>query len=331
MTGWRVGALLCAGLMAGCVPLAGGWDVEGLLEAEPELTSIPDQRFGDMTPFPALVDGRLMLVACRYAGGNQSVLVLSSATGPQREWTSLVIDAVDQAIPGVELEVSLVLASDSNSDRRIEIRPIADFDAEVPKGMGDTLSECDVSRKPDSDSSVTGGLTRSVIRLREVVRDREGQIRSTTDVEWVAALLHELGHALGFSGHAAVGDSLVVLDENRLRRFAKKVLAKEPIPAPNLTALYSVEPGVVLGEAVVMPEGRRAIDAVERLVADRDQRLQRVAGPLASAGDQAARIVWRWAGGIEAELRFPSWRHEIRKGDPITVLPDIMTSESDGP
>jgi len=292
------------GLILGCVSSNAGWDVGALLEAEPQLAAIPGQRIGDMTPYPAIADGRLVLVACRYAKGPP---VSVSGTGPgwAADWAALAIAAVGEAIPGVELRMLREGEWMPEPGRLIEIASIEDADSEVPDGMADTLSECDV--------------------FRRVLRDPMGRARPASAAEWIGALMHELGHALGFAGHAAVGDSLVLLEESRLRALGRRALEGDRVPAPNLTALYSIAAGRILGEAEISGQGRQWIDAVEALVADRNSLLGSATGPVASTGDQAARLVWRWAGGLHAELRFPFWRREIEKGQSITVLPSEAT------
>ncbi len=315
---------IVAGLLAACVSPVGGWDVATLLEAEEQIAAIPDQRLGDMTPHPALVGGRLSLVACRYAG-DQPVRVSLRGSGWPSERGALAIGAVDEAVSGVALRISDDRESEPGIAPTIEITSIEDPDAEAPSGMADTLAECDVSRTSNSGAAVRGRLLRSKIRIRLSLRDRSGRVRLATDAEWVGALMHEMGHALGFAGHAAVGDSLVLLEESRLRALGRRALAGEPVPAPNLEALYEVSPGRVLGEVAVSPSGREWIDAVESLVSDRNRRLGPAIGPIASAGDRGARLLWRWPGGIGVELRFPFWRREIQMGHAITVLPSEAT------
>ncbi len=334
----RLGMACAVGLLLGCVSSVGGWDDSALLEAEPQLAAIPGQRIGDMTPYPAIEDGRLLLVACRYAEGGPvpvSVSVLGSGSGagtasqagPGRvaDWAALAIGAVGDAVPGVELTMLREGEWTPGLMRVIEIVSIEDPEAEIPYGLADTLSECDVSRTQDSRNVIRGSLTRSEIRIRRLLRDQLGRARSASEAEWIGALMHELGHALGFAGHAAVGDSLVLLEESRLRALGRRALEGEPVPAPNLTALYSLAPGRILGEAEVSAQAREMMVAVEALVADRNARLGTATGPFASTGDQAARLVWRWAGGLRVELRFPFWRREIERGHSITVLPGEAT------
>ena len=310
------------GLLVGCVPLSGGWDVDDLLQAEPGLAAIPHQRIGDMTPYPGLVDGRVLLVSCRYESRADPLPVLLPDSAPQDRWTHRALEAVHTALPRVEFEISDSELSRPGQGRGIEIQSIRDPYATVPSGMGDTLAECDVAPSSGPEGGVRGLLVRSEVRLRASVRDRQGRVGSVSETDWIAALLHELGHALGFAGHAARGNSPLVLDEKRLRLIARRVLAGDTLALPNLQALYAIEPGRILGEAEVSAEGAAAIRAVERLVAERDLRLRRIGGPYASAGDMAARLSWHWEGGIRAELRFPNWRDEIRQGLPLSVVPD---------
>ncbi|MBJ22362.1 MAG: hypothetical protein CL933_23365 [Deltaproteobacteria bacterium] len=322
-----IGPQIAIGLLAGCVSPVAGWDVAALLEAEPQLAAIAGQRIGDMTPHPALAEGRLLLVACRYAG-HRPVTVSGSGPGWPPEWGALAVDAVDHALSRIELTLLPADVALATSGRRIEIVSIEDLDAEAPSGMGDTLTECDVSETRDSRSPIRGWLLRSEIRIRRAMRDNAGRDRFASDAEWVGALMHELGHALGFVGHAAVGDSLVYLEESRLRALGRRALTGRPVPAPNLTALYSLAPGRVLGAVEASAKSRIWIEAVATLIAERNLRLGPAVGPIASTGDREARLVWRWAGGIVAELRFPFWRREIRNGQAITVVPGERTLRS---
>ena len=44
-----------------------------------------------------------------------------------------------------------------------------------------------------------------------------------------------------------------------------------------------------------------------------------------SVGDRAARIRWRLADGRQLAVRLPNWSHELRKGFPITLVPEEAT------
>ena len=58
--------VLIAVLSAACVPFRGGWDVDALGRAQPQIISLPGNRLGDMIPFPALDGTRIVLLACRF-------------------------------------------------------------------------------------------------------------------------------------------------------------------------------------------------------------------------------------------------------------------------
>lgn len=316
-----------AGLLAlavGCVSAQGGWDVEALLAEQPEIAAIEGQRIGDMTPFPALLRQRVLLVACRFET-DRPVLVSGLAASARPDWLERTVAAVDDAVPRLRLVLEQESAPAVAGAARIEIVSVEDPEAPVPEGLADTLSECDVSAIGAGRPGVRGVLIRSEIRIRSAPRSQGWRTEPVEPEEWIGALLHEFGHALGFAGHAAVGDSLVLREEGRLRVFGRRVLAGQDLSAPNLTALYALEPGQLLGEVAVSERGQQWIHRVTSLVEARTALLGPARGPVASAGDRAARLRWEWPGGLGLELRFPAWTRELREGLPLTVVPGPQT------
>jgi hypothetical protein len=308
-------------LLLGCASAIGGWDVEALVVVEPGITRIPGQRIGDMTPYPALRGEELLLVACRYASG-EKLSVRGSGPGWPKAWAEEAVEAVSHGIEGVELELEF---GESSPGARLEIISVEAANSEGPKGLGDTLAECDVSETDESTSGLRGRLVRSEIRMRRARFDIVGRERWASQEEWVGALMHELGHALGFAGHVVYGDSLVLLEQSRLRALGRRAVSKKRFVAPNLTALYAISPGRVLGTPELTVAGRLWLKAVAAYVAARELRVGAAATPRASVGDRAARIVWHWATGDSVELIFPFWRRELRSGEPITVVPSAGT------
>jgi len=311
-------------VLAGCVPERGGWDVDALATSAPELAGTAADRLGDMLPFPSL-DARLAgeaiaLVACRFPG-SRPVRLRGSGPGWPAEWARAAVEAVDRRVPGVEL----VLVDDAAEEVDIEIQSVGEDEGAAPAGLGDTLSECDVSAAGGSDSGVRGRLTHAQIRMRRVRPDLLGRMQPARAEEWVGALMHELGHALGFNGHAATGDSIVVVDESRLRRAGRRALEGRGDVDATLAALYRLKPGRVLG---VRPARGGASVWIEALRAnDRRQRESGIArvATLASTGDREARIVWRYADGSQWVIRFPDWASELRSGADLSAVPDRAT------
>jgi hypothetical protein len=307
---------------ASCVAPTGGWDVAALLEAEPGIESIPGQRIGDLLPFPALIDGRLWLVACRFPTGSRVAVVAGGEHWPGN-WGRRTVAAVDRSLPALEL----VLMEQERPDAvalpssRIEIVSMGGPDSEGPLGLGDTSTECDVGVVPGDPSAVKGLLRHATIRLRRSRLDSAGLIQPARDDEWAGALAHELAHALGFPSHVAVGRSLLVREEGQLRRTGRRALAGRPIDAPTLTALYRLAPGRILGEVPISRSTFARLDAWGELLAEiSTSEGEPPVGPLARVGDRAARLVWRWPGGRFLALDMPGWRDELRAGALVTVI-----------
>ena len=86
------------------------------------------------------------------------------------------------------------------------------------------------------------------------------RIHRATEAEWVGALMHELGHALGFAGHAAVGDSLVRLwCSSRRRRISEASSGHE---LTSSAALFASEDRTSPSMASVAKASSRAGEAL---------------------------------------------------------------------
>lgn len=309
----RLGLALLVLVLGGCAAPVGGWDSDALFSRYPGVRKIRLQRIGDLTPYPALVDGRVTLVACRFPTEVTGAIPIE-VTGEDwpTSWGESALEAVDRALPPVAFERVTTL------DRPgIRVRSLAEAEGRGPVGLGDTRAECDVSAGDETDTAVRGHIRHAEIRIRRRVVGTWNQNRAATAEGWIGAMLHELGHALGFQGHAVVGDSLVQLEQSRLRALGRRVMEGAPIPVPNVRALYALPPGTRLGEAGLSPAAEGVVSEVADAVA---ARIATDGPPVASvsvAGDHHARLVWRWRTGRPIVLRFPNWTESLRWGRPI--------------
>lgn len=347
-----------AGLVAvfvgtlGCVPARGGWEGDALARARPGLAAIEGQRLADMVPVPALAldevgsereDGdpvgqggsapiRVQLVACRFEPG-AAIRLRAGGAG----WDEAVGGAVIEAFAREIERFGLALTRVEAGPAEIEIDAFVGEGGSAPVGLGDTLVECDVDgRGHDAGTAgagepgveppaIRGTVRHAEIRMRRSAIDPAGRLQMADDDAWSGALLHELGHALGFAGHAATGRSTLVRDEHVLRRIGRRVLAGGGVSDPTLEALHHLRPGEPLGER---PLGGSA-DLVLRLLETLDRERVAAGNPriavVASVGDREARWSIRYADGSRLGLRFPGWAMRLRSGGVILVWPDRET------
>lgn len=340
-------ALGVAGIAIACVPARGGWDVDALRHARPAIAALEGERLGDMVPFPALAldeasrppTGRsapgktvdpaadpavehVSLVACRFAAP-AAIRVRTAGPGWADAPGAKALSALASAIE----PFGLALRPVASGDFEIGIEAFLADGPELPEGLGDTLVECDVAPRADAPG-VRGRILRAEVRMRRSGRDAVGRVRIARDEEWTGALLHELGHALGFAGHAAAGDSMLVRDEFTLRAIGRGVLRGEPLDDATLRALHALEPGEALGSRRLAPADGDWVRAVRAL--DRSWRAAggERAAVVASVGDREARWSLRYADGRRLGLRFPGWPERLREGREILVFPDRETLET---
>jgi hypothetical protein len=324
---WITALLLC---VLACVPPRGGWDSEAVLRSTPGLAGLEAHRLGDMVPFPALAVGpgdgeasaRVELVACRFAPGS-ALRVTTSGPGWSEELGARAFAALaDPLAP-----LGLTLAPAAAPPAEIAIVAYEGLEADAPEGLGDTLVECDVSRAGPGEG-VRGAVERAEIRMRRSGYDEAGRLQRAEDAAWVGALLHELGHALGFSGHVATGRSLLVRDQGILRTLGREVLRGDPLVDPTLAALYRLAPGQSLGERQLSAPGRKWTEAILALDRRRTAAGNARVALVASAGDREARLAFQYADGSRLVLRFPRWAEAIQDGGAVLAVPDRASLEA---
>lgn len=301
-------------VFAACATPRGGWNVDGVLQRYPRIAEIPGQRLGDLTPFPALVGDEVILVACRFDASPPSIFVQGSGEDWPVEWAALAVSAVDRALAPVSLILTPERSKPASPPVGIHVRSLGDAAASGPRGLADTLSECLVSETGEADAPVRGRVRSAEVRIRRQRIDSAGRDREANAEEWIGAMVHELGHALGFQGHVVRGRALLQREQSELRSLGRDVIARKPIEAPSLSALFRLPQGARLGEVALSDRGERARLAASAAVAEETSRRGAPGGPWSIAGDDAARLVWRWPDGTEVWLHFPDWAEGLRWG-----------------
>jgi hypothetical protein len=313
-------------ILLACVSPRGGWDVDVLVGTEPELAALPGQRLGDMLPFPVLEGDRIVLIACRFHK-ERPVRVRADGSNWPENWGRAAVFALNRSVRRVELVLDDTDDQVTENRSDIEIVMIEAVGGAGPRGLGDTLSECDVSRTKDTNESFRGELIGAEIRMRRAQLDMAGRLREATGEEWVGALMHELAHALGFSGHVAIGPSILVRDEMLIRAAGRRALAGGADFDETLEALYVIRPGTRLGERSVDIKDLAWLEAIRKLQKNRPGEKRHAIGVYSSVGDREARIIWRYSDGSQLGVRLPDWQNELRSGVAITLLPDRTTRQ----
>ena len=207
------------------------------------------------------------------------------------------------------LGVSFVTLEDP-SDRGIEL----DFPTgrrRRPAGTGDAWADCRLGEETREEGAFEAHLTRASIHLNRSLLSWKGVETPLDDDELLGAMLHELGHALGFSGHARSGRSIMVADKAQVRAIAQSVAAGGALPAPELVALYGLPSGVRVGERGMPREESERLQALE----DRAEKDGWV-GPYSRVGDRKAEFFYRNHRGQRLGVRIENYLVVLAQKEP---------------
>ena len=311
---------------AGCSSPRGGWDLEVVQRGYPTLARLSGHRLGDMLPFASFEGDRVVLRACRFSSG-RTIRVSGHGRGWPQAWARGAVSALDRGARGFALSLQDLAGNDPGSrvDSEIRILSLDATDEAAPIGLADTLSVCDISPAADGRTEVRGLLRGSVIRIKRARLDWRGNLVEVSGEEWVGALMHEIGHALGFAGHARTGDSILVRDQDRLRRAGRRALAGQPWRDETLEALYQLKPGQRLGTRRLSVEAISILHGIHQVVEGCLASSSRGVEIRSSVGDSQARVEWLLPDGRRLSVRMRHWRDELQAGGEITLRPDAAT------
>jgi hypothetical protein len=239
------------------------------LEARwPALARVEGQRLADLRPYYLPARGWLTLFACRWPDGAAIPVELpGDADAGERRALEAALAAWEGAGLGLRFErgarrgfgIEIRLRDAATAYQAYSVVDCA-VDAAGLEAAGDVLP------------------ARLVTASLELVRG---------DPRLAGTALHELGHALGFQGHARRGDSVMLHDIDAVRRAGERALAGRPFADAALAALYALPSGAVLGRLALPPGRSQPVDDLFTRASARGW-----LGPLLRVGDREGRIAW---------------------------------------
>jgi hypothetical protein len=302
-----------AGFALACA--TGTWDVASLEARYPALRALDAHRLGAATPYLLPAGGVLTLFLCRWPTGTVVPVSLPPDATPQER---RLLEAALRAWEGAGLGLRFRIGGAPERGIAIRFAPEPEPGEATPRA-GLTHADCAVdaavlARPPRA--VVPARLDSAAVLLRRSERDVRDRRVPHTPEELLGSALHELGHALGFQGHARRGSTVMNVSVDAVRRVGRRVLAGGPFEDAALEALYAVPSGAVVGR---VPVAAGLTEPVERLA--RLARRRGLAGPWVRVGDRTARIDWRDAEGIAYPLLVPRVGDVLRVPASLRVVP----------
>ncbi len=264
------------------------WSAGELARRHPVLERHTGHRLEDMHAYVLPRAGVVWLFTCRWSTEAPVGVWLSpDFEDEERRIVKRALDAWQRAGLGLRF------AEVGRAEARILVEAVADpVDRAAGAGTGAGRAVVDCGLDDRAHAFDTGRLAAELVRARVELarggRDVLGRPRAHAPEELAGAALHELGHALGFQGHAQFGGTAMRRAPERVRALGRKLLADEPFHDPSLAALYALPSGSVLAARPV--EAWRT-DLVDRMA--RRAREEALEGPFVRVGDSASRIFWR--------------------------------------
>jgi hypothetical protein len=314
MAGWaRV--LIAGWLVIGVACGKAGWDPEEFGRHHPQVSGRDLRLLADIHPYVLPTRGALLLFLCRWPDGWPiPVSIPSDASDSERAVISQALSSWEHAV-GVHFRT--VRESD---DHQLEIRLVdGSGPADAPPPTATTAAECAVD--PSALESAPGEIlpariTSATIRIRRARPNLIDEPVAHSEVEMLGALLHELGHALGYQGHTRKGGTVMVRTTGEVRRRGRAVRSGEIFRDAAVEALYRVPNGTVLGRTTLSDGVTSPVDRIADVAVARD-----LSGPLLRSGDDSARIAWRSRLGTKYVIEIPDIEGVVRNPESLRIVP----------
>jgi hypothetical protein len=208
-------------------------------------------RLADLAPHFWLAGDELLQFSCRWSGKRAVPVWPLAATPDEMRVLARALAVLGEAVPGLELELVSNAVDAAGQGIAVAFADAPPEGARDPAaiGSGDAVADCRVD-EPFGDGAVGASLRaqldRASVRILRSRFDLLGRPVALDELELLAALLHELGHAIGFSSHPASGATVMRAAPGEVRLRVRPVLRGEPLRAPTLAALYALPSGTVL-------------------------------------------------------------------------------------
>jgi hypothetical protein len=325
--------LLVSALLPGSCALRGGWDARSLENQHPQLAAHPKHRLVDAPPYFAPSATGLALFLCRWPTDRAIPVALpADATAAESALLRAALRAWQTAGLGVSFRVS-ERAPGPLPRRGIEIDFVDDPERGAPVGSGDTVADCAIaaeagrvaadaqrpSGEPPGALPISAELHYASVYLRRALPDLLGRSQPLSSTELLGAAVHELGHALGFSGHVASGGSVMSAHGqiDSARRWGRRIEAGGSLDAPTLRALYALPSGVRVGW---LPLRDAQLEPLRALAGRAES--ARLRGPFVRVAERSARLFWREPDGASCVLAVPDWSRVLRDPERFAARPN---------
>ena len=294
----------------------GGWDLRSLEERHPALREIGGHRLADALPYFAPDSRGAVLFLCRWS--TEAPIRVHLDEGLSESERSLVRKAI-QAWEGAGLGLQFRAVPRDAAELEIE------FLAEDPEAgprtrSGGTVADCAISgdfdRTPDA-GPVPADLVHASIQMRRGTQNLIGEFVPLSEEELFGALLHELGHALGYPSHPTRGSSVMTSNVDEVRRIGRRVLAGDRFRDATLAALYAVPSGTSVGRLEISEDRHDELVRLSALASAAGWR-----GPYVRVGDRSARLFWREPDGGQARLTVDDWAQALHTADALRLQPN---------